>query len=300
MNSILTAAISNSSLNKNSSKAINTNFFCKSDNSYPPEIQSESNSFSINDKKHEILADKNSNSIKQSILKRQKSASTEFLNLIKPLEENSSNSVSSSNKNELNSDSNKKSNNLIENQTKRNNSPRLSPNPPQIQQISGVLSKSLCSIVHKPQPLKPKINSSIINSTNNIDKVSPGSSSSSGQTNSNTSNTLLRNSTVNKSLLKNKCVSTTNLRFESLVNSSFSMYGEDKKINKSNQNIKKPANKVSSKSVSFLNKIEKSDETNEYDFDFMLKFKSFFNAYLLFIVIYYGFSTVFMKILLWL
>lgn len=259
VNSILTAAISNSSLNNNNSKV--KNFLGKSENISRPEIQNISNSFRRNENKNEI-----SKNLKPSILKRQKSASTEFLNLINPLEENSSCSVKSTNMNE--SDGKNKSDNLVEKKTKRFNSPRLSPNPPQIQQISGVLSKSLCSIVYKPQPLKPTVNANITSSTSRIEKGSPPSSSSfSGPNNSNKSNNLLRNTTSNKSFLKNKCVSTTNLKFESLANSSFSMYGENKATtNKRIENIKKPANKVSSKSVSFLNKIEKYDQNNEYDF----------------------------------
>ncbi len=255
VNSILTAAISNSSLNNNNSKV--NNFLGKSENISKPEIQNISNSFRRNDNKDEIYK-----KIKPSILKRQKSASTEFLNLINPLEENSSCSVKSTNMNELNG--NNKSDNLVEKKTKQCNSPRLSPNPPQIQQISGVLSKSLCSIVYKPQPVKPTVNAAITSSTSRIEKGSPPSSSSfSGPNNSNKSNNL-RNTTSNKSFLKNKCVSTTNLKFESLANSSFSMYGEEKATTKKRiENIKKPTNKVSSKSVSFLNKIEKYDQTNE-------------------------------------
>ena len=181
--------------------------------------------------------------------------------------------------------------------------PRVSPNPPQIQQFSGVLSKSLFSVVLKPQPLKPTVEGSNKNllktksppppsssnlllghenhtrnsqlslhvlksnmSTLSTSSASSSSSSYKQQINMKPSKNVLRNSSNNKLLLKKKCVSTTNLKFDSLANSSLLLFNDEAKkssstLNKSSEQINNSgSHKASSKSVSFLNNLEQCEQ----------------------------------------
>lgn len=123
-------------------------------------------------------------SIQINPLKRHKSVSTEILNS----SEKTSNDIdedSLNNYNHIKADFETIFNNLDK---EISNIRSVSPAPPKIQPYSGVLSKSLFSLVLKPQPVKPICEYSTKSEAKN---------------------------TPNKSLLKKKCVSTTNLLTES-------------------------------------------------------------------------------------
>lgn len=165
-----------------------------------------------------------------------------------------------------------------------------SPQPPQIQPFSGVLSKSLFSLVLKPQPVKPVVETakkslSSIKSPIAITLVKPNQakqeanaeanfinpiteSQSSIQT-TNTSASLSSSSAngikqmTNVKMLKKKCVSTTNLKYDSLTCSSFLSFNENKSpIGNKNGDLGTSSNVTSSKSVSFLSKIDRNDDSN--------------------------------------
>ncbi|CAF0780837.1 unnamed protein product [Brachionus calyciflorus] len=162
----------------------------------------------------------------EPILKRQKSASTEYLN--SKIDEKTSNDIdedSLNNYNHLKSDFETIFNNLDK---EISNIHSASPQPPKIQPYSGVLSKSLFSLVLKPQALKP--------------------------------GNKIETKTNQKSLLKKKCVSTTNLAVDSTIKKGESNSNETNKIDSLNSN--------SSKSVTTLNsKNDFSSSDNSINID---------------------------------
>lgn len=123
-------------------------------------------------------------SIQINPLKRNKSASSEVLN-------SSEKTFNDIDEDSLNNYSHIKANfdTIFNNLDKEiSNFHSISPPPPKIQPFSGVLSKSLFSLVLKPQPVKPI--------RDNLTKMEAKNSNS-------------------KNLMKKKCVSTTNLLVES-------------------------------------------------------------------------------------
>lgn len=229
------------------------------------------------------------------ILKRQKSASTEFLNV------NSSSSKSSFSNTSLFQKVNPTSKdyeNMEEDEDveltlcnqKLAKAKAGSPQPPQIQPFSGVLSKSLFSLVLKPQPVKPvvetakkslssikspipitlvKQNQAKQEANAEANFINPITESQSSIQTTNTSASLSSSSAngikqmTNVKMLKKKCVSTTNLKYDSLTCSSFLSFNENKSpIGNKNGDLGTSSNVTSSKSVSFLSKIDRNDDSN--------------------------------------
>ena len=285
VNSILKAAISNSNLNnlnlsnneKTGTKEARANFFYKSGESSSAAFKSCSNSFkATSDTAQEtpdLLLSKKMNISQQNLLPRQKSASTEYLNLINHQDDSAKTNLHLKNNYTFDSTNVSHHENSHDDKNKDSFSPRLSPNPPQIQQFSGVLSKSLCSVVRKPQPLKPiidfKTNSTLqqnLPQSEQVNRVDNSSLFSCHPQINKKSKNIFRNTTNNKLLLKKKCVSTTNLKYDdSANNSSFITFGEDKLTSNFNKSIAilKSSNKIHTKSVSFLN-IDQANEINKY------------------------------------